>query len=222
MRSMGHSPPSSNAIWSGRKRFVVSCLVLLHLAAVFVPPFAFATRGPETASPLASHLRDWLRPYFEPMFLDHGYAFFAPEPGPSHLLRCRLEFGQQQPAVELIFPDRTKQWPRLLYHRHFMLAEQLHALYVPPSPPPTQEPGLLSQWREARAQYERRRDSFADHLRHLYGAQHVEIVRVEHRTLSPEQRAAGMKLTDRSLYEDLPETMEDELQLPLSRPEELP
>ena len=32
------------------------------------------------------------RPYLEAAYLDHGYAFFAPDPGPSHLVRYELEF----------------------------------------------------------------------------------------------------------------------------------
>ncbi len=210
--SFNANPPPS-VPWPRWLRVVVSCLLLVHLGAVFVPPFAFATQGPSGPSPFAAWVAEWFRAYFQPMFLDHGYAFFAPEPGPSHLLRCRLEFADGRPDVELIFPDRTKQKPRLLYHRHFMLAEQLHAMFAPETPPATSDPQVINAWRRDRERYVRRRDSFAAHLRAVYGAERVEITRVEHRIPSPEQHFEGLKLTDPTLYDDLPEVL-DELLTP--------
>src|SRR3990167_3187874 len=70
-------------------RIALSALLLIHLAAVFFPPFTFATRSATgAASPFAEPITSALRMYVDFFFLDHGYFFFAPNPGPSHLLRA--------------------------------------------------------------------------------------------------------------------------------------
>ncbi|GIW93126.1 MAG: hypothetical protein KatS3mg110_1167 [Pirellulaceae bacterium] len=146
---------------------------------------------------------DFFRPYIDLAYWNHGYFFFAPNPGPSHLLKCRLYWDDGRQPMELWFPDRQRQWPRLFYHRHFMLAEQLHMLFVPAEMPadfPDPE-----GWRRQRAAYEARRAAFIEHLRHRYGAARVEMVRVEHRPLTPDERMAGMALTDPRTYRELPE-----------------
>ncbi len=105
---------------------VVSLLLLIHITAVFIAPFTFASSsGPGSASPFAVGLMNALRAYIDAVYLDHGYFFFAPNPGPSHLVRCRLEYEAGREAEESTFPDRQRHWPRLLYHRHFMLSESL-------------------------------------------------------------------------------------------------
>jgi hypothetical protein len=185
---------------------LASVLLIAHLAAVILPPFRFATSSPERSSPVAG-LGDWLRPYIEAAFLSHGYAFFAPDPGPSFLLRCRLEFDDGRAPVVKTFPDRTQQSPRLLYHRHFMLAEQLNAIFVPEDPPSELAPYLQAQWRADRARYEARRRSFEQHLQAEYGASRVTIERVAHRQPTVEERLRGMSLTDPLLYADVPETV---------------
>ncbi|NIO41435.1 MAG: hypothetical protein GTO41_15415, partial [Burkholderiales bacterium] len=60
------------------------------------------------------------------MFLDHGYRFFAPEPGPGHLVRYEVTTSDGAGAAGQ-FPDRDRIWPRLLYHRWFMLSETAFA-----------------------------------------------------------------------------------------------
>jgi len=123
-------------------KYVVSLLLLVHVSAVFAPPFFRATQTPLGArSPVATEMHSLLEPYINLMFLDHGYAFFAPGPGPSRLIRFRVEYDDGTPAVEHVFPDLQRHWPRLLYHRHFMLAEQLHGDYVTPIPPDRPERG---------------------------------------------------------------------------------
>ena len=169
-------------------RIALSFLLLVHLAAVFVPPFRFATSsGPGLASPFAEPLMQVLRPYVELLFLDHGYFFFAPNPGPSHLLRARLEFADGGPPEELTFPDRNRQRPRLLYHRHFMLAEQLHSDFIPLQPPPevAGDASQAARWQQTRQAYEARRKSFEDHLRSTYGASKVTLTRLEHTLYGP-------------------------------------
>ena len=113
--------------------------------------------------------------------LDHGYFFFAPDPGASHLVRYRAEFDDGREPIAEMFPDKFKQWPRLLYHRHFMLSEHLHASFVPPQPPPGLDPLALPDWRSSRGLYEARWEGFRRHLMRVHGADRVTLTRVEHR-----------------------------------------
>ena len=106
--------------WSPWKRRVVSALILFHLIAIFSAPFA----APPPSSQLSRRIYSVFQPYLRAVYMSHGYRFFAPNPGPSHLLRFEitLENGETE---TLTFPDLEEQWPRLLYHRHFMLSESL-------------------------------------------------------------------------------------------------
>ena len=149
-----------------RWRFVLSLLFVWHMAAVFIAPFTFATAGPGGASPLASIGMRYLGWYIDAGYLNHGYFFFAPNPGPSHLVRARIEFADGRAPIVETFPDLKTQWPRLHYHRHFMLSEQLNAQFAPPEPPdPRNDVAQLDRWRRARAMYELKWQSYENHLR---------------------------------------------------------
>jgi hypothetical protein len=77
-------------------------------------------------SVIGAELKKLYHPYITATFLDHSYKFFAPNPGPSHLVRYDLYFADGSSRVnrdDQILPDRVGHWPRLLYHRHFMLTE---------------------------------------------------------------------------------------------------
>lgn len=176
--------------WSRRLRLVASLLIVGHVAAVFIAPFTFASTpapGVSDGSPAALAAMRWFHPYIEAMFLQHGYAFFAPDPGPSHLFRVRLEYADGRPAEELRFPDLRRQQPRLLYHRHFMLSERLWVGHVPSVAPPglTENIEELMQWRRSREGYETYfhtlRDSYLRHLVHERGAAKAVLAREEHR-----------------------------------------
>jgi hypothetical protein len=205
--SAGTEAAASNL--SRRRRWVLSGLLLLHVTAVFVAPFTFATsRAPGMASPFAATVMNFLSPYIDAAFLNHGYFFFAPNPGPAHLVKYRLEFRDGRESVERMFPDLQRHWPRLLYHRHFMLAESLNGRFVPPQPPPEMaaDPVARAGWQRSRRSYELLRDSYAEHLRARYGASRVTLTRVEHRLPSPfEVLERGMRLDDPSLYIELSE-----------------
>ncbi len=73
-------------------RWLISLLACIHLLAVFAEPFRFFSQS--TVKPTAEDagfLRSRLAPYVEFMYLSHGYAFFAPNPGPSHLLKSEMK-----------------------------------------------------------------------------------------------------------------------------------
>lgn len=97
---------------------LVSLALLYHLTAVLLGPNSI----PPFGSLIAERLRPYFRDYIAATFLNHGYKFFAPEPGPSHLIRYVVE-RPDGTRVTGILPDRQGHWPRLMYHRHFMLTE---------------------------------------------------------------------------------------------------
>lgn len=194
---------------SFRLRLALSALLLVHVLAVLVPPFTFATSsGPGLASPFATPIIAILQPYIDSLFLDHGYFFFAPNPGPSHLMRAKLEFADGRPDEELVFPDRRRHKPRLLYHRHFMLAEQLHSEFAPPNPPPgiANDPEQRARWEGLRQLYEMRKNSFEEHLKATYGASRVTVHRIEHRLFGPSEfQQSRRPLDEADTYRELPE-----------------
>lgn len=186
------------AVW----KWIVSVLLLGHLLAVVAEPFRFFTTSWRGTSPLSDVARYALAPYIEFAYLHHGYFFFAPEPGPSHLMDCRLKLQDDQ-QVAVMIPDKKKQWPRLLYHRHFMLSEFLHQLHQV----------------QAMEMFERVRTSMSDHLAAKYDAKSVEIDRVEHILPGQEEYfGQGTPLDSPTLYVTLPDAEPDSSYAPLPAP----
>jgi hypothetical protein len=156
-----------------------SGLILFHLVGVIAGPFAVPP-----SSPLAGWIFVNWRWYSEAMFLNHGYRFFAPEPGESYLVRYQVELPDGQ-VIQDEMPNLQTQWPRVLYHRHFMLTSRLQ---LGPDAPEVQALAL----------------SYAEHLYQRYTARRVTLELVRHNLPSVVQGQQGMKLTDPSLYEVFP------------------
>jgi len=133
--------------WHPFWRCLVSLMVVLHLVAVFSAPWDLLTADalppgyrPSVDTmgrplPLPPESKVWQRPvitralhgffhdYLNLLYLNHGYEFFAPDPAGTHI----IDYQVTQPSgnvVEGRLPSHDQQWPRLLYHRHMMLAEQ--------------------------------------------------------------------------------------------------
>jgi len=164
----------------GWKR-LISLLVTLHVVAVFVGPWAMPPHGSE----LARSIANGFGPYLQAAFLNNGYRFFAPEPGPGHLVRYEIvtRDGRQ---IEGSFPDRKAQWPRLLYHRHFMLSEFLNSLSAPEAA-------------EVATAYE---ESYAGHLANRYDAKSVKLYLQQHRLPTMDEVRSGKKLSDPEFYDE--------------------
>lgn len=198
---------------------MASVLIIGHVWAVIGRPLEFATQGPFGASPSMTRFRQPVRGYSQFTYLDHGYAFFAPEPGPSHLIRATVtptEPGDgsepgPNPVAPIVrnYPDLNDQWPRLLYHRHFMLAEFLNDIYHPPGEPPqeiAQNPIAIREWIQARRRYEMVRDSILNRLQTAYPQAAVAIDRIEHRQPGlPEFMEGNVPLDAPQLYSVLPD-----------------
>jgi hypothetical protein len=114
-------------------RGVVSLALAYHFIAVLVEPLAIPPRFASTEpTRLPEAVRPAFQPYMTALNLNQGYKFFAPDPGDSHLVRYDLYFADGKQLVNApdnIFPDRRRDWPRLIYHRYFMLAEHLPTFY---------------------------------------------------------------------------------------------
>jgi hypothetical protein len=208
------------------RQALLSLVLAFHVLAVFLAPLMFASAGSGDPSPAVQPFYQAVRPYTDLLYLNHGYFFFAPNPGPNHLVRYELVLADGKEQLVGQFPDRTEQWPRLLYHRHFMLSETLNTLYRPPQGPPEPSPPredsrrarhvhqrekqqwqlAHDRWQEQRALYEKLRASISDHLKHEFNAREVTLIRREHRPLYPlELSEDRLQLTDEETYRTLPE-----------------
>ncbi len=166
---------------SPRLKIVLSAAIALHILAVFVGPWAMPPHGSELARTIARAIE----PYLQGACLNNGYRFFAPEPGPGHLVRYEVVTGDGR-QIDGFFPDKATEWPRLLYHRYFMLSEFLNSI----SNPGTAD--LASKYA----------DSYAYHLTYKYDARNVKLYLRQHRLPSIEDVRGGMKLDDPSLYDE--------------------
>ncbi|MDA1214037.1 MAG: hypothetical protein O2955_16095, partial [Planctomycetota bacterium] len=155
--------------WSKAIKCVVSAWLVFHLFALFVAPWSVPP-----SSLLSVQCWRICRPYLEALNLNHGYHFFAPEPGPSHLVRYEVELADGT-KVNGIIPDLATHRPRLVYHRHFMLTEYLNRLALEADQ--FEDPKSLN----AVAQ------SFADHLRLKHKGESVTLYLRRHYIPSPQQ-----------------------------------
>jgi hypothetical protein len=177
MAELQRQPPASRrgelSGPSGKLRWLISALLVFHLAAVIISPLSVPPSS-------ATWNNAWwvFRPYLEMMYLNHGYKYFAPEPGPSTLLAYTLEFDDGSTLEETI-PHRGIR-PRLLYHRHFMLTEFLN--FAP------------EDWHRA----------YARHLCQRYGAESVTMSRMTRLLPTMEDVRNGSTLTDPSRYLETP------------------
>ena len=194
------SPPSGFSV----KRLLLSILLIGHLLAVVGPPLAYQARGPIGLSPSVATVMSPVESYGQALFLDRGYAFFAPDPTPSHLFQVAIKNDKGE-VEQFLVPDRTQQKPRLAYHRHFMLSEYLTEIYQPPGPPrelAKQEPDVAEQWRKARDHYMQVRQSIYQHVEASNpGSEIIGLRRVEH--LVPRWETYNLNpvpLDDKALY----------------------
>ncbi len=103
-------------------RRLTSVLILAFLAIVILGPLSNPIASRHLTAPLAA----WVSPVHRALFLGHGYRFFAPNPGPSHLVQYKITRADGT-QLESVFPDRETIKPRLLYHRWFMLSETVYS-----------------------------------------------------------------------------------------------
>ncbi len=205
-----------SVVWSGRARLIASVLIILHLLAVVAEPLRFFSRSPENfAAADTALLRRTLGPYVDAMYLSHGYFFFAPNPGPAHLIECQVTPNSKvassinsdlDKSRWKIYPDRKDQWPRLLYHRHFMLSEFYNTLFAPTELENAADidQRIVDQWRDDRRIYESLQDCLKKNLISKHPDHEVVLKRIQHELPNPRTVFVDRwKLTDPRLYNEL-------------------
>lgn len=222
--TMVHPPlaaePDADPPWSVRAKIAVSIAILLHLAAVIASPLA----GPPPSSDLERAAGSVAEPYLQALYLNHGYRFFAPNPGPGQVVRYELELPDGT-TREGHFPDRHNLSPRLYYHRHLILAAYIGDLSQVPDDPKeldaqidamratairVRQAGDSTTAAAIEAEAQRLRDDYvaalarkrtllrglADYLLEANGARRVFLYARERQLPAPWQARAGIPLDD--------------------------
>ena len=166
---------------------VVNLWLVFHLAGIVIAPWSVPP-----SSRLVQNSWGKIGWYVQLLFLNHGYHYFAPEPGSSTLVAYVLEMPDGRQETGRI-PNRGI-WPRLLYHRHFMLTEFLAAS---DNYPPAVRKELLR--------------SMARELCREHGAIRVTLNKVTHRLPTMEHIRAGGTLNENYTEEFLETFSCDEL-----------
>ena len=160
--------PTVQRRWPLAVRLFSSAGILLYLLAVALPPLA----GPPPASELANVILQPFRPLVGAMSLSHGYRFFAPNPGPGHSIQWTLVTAGGR-TLKGVIPDAGTDWPRLLYHRRFMIPEKIAALVPPPLAPAEIRRDATRDWQPFA-------EDIATHLLTKHNGQEVTLELVEH------------------------------------------
>jgi hypothetical protein len=203
-------------------QIVLLLLGAIHMLGVLAEPLRFFSRSDVGVAPEFELLAGSMQSYSQWLYLDHGYFFFAPNPGPGRLIQCDIlesrsiakqdkaidsvvpdssAFGSSVKPVSILLPDKKKQWPRLLYHRYLMLAEFYNSRFAPKQ---------ISTDRRKDAEYQQLQDSMIKSLKHQHRAVSVELMRIERSLPTPYMvLTERVPLDDPRLVDVLPETMLD-------------
>lgn len=165
--------------WPRWLRVVASLAIGIYLLAVVLPPLA----GPPPSSALANRLIQPFRPLVGGLSLGHGYRFFAPDPGPGHSIRWTVTRPDSS-TLSGTTPDAVGDWPRLLYHRRFMVAEK-----IAPLVPPADAPAEIRA--RAKADWLPLVKGVAANLLRANGGERITLEMVEHYLPGPEEVAEG-------------------------------
>ena len=102
-------------------KLLISLLLVWHLTAVFLAPLSIPPSSPLVVEVAQGSFMQY---YLDALYLNHGYHFFAPEPSNGHLIKYQVLDSGNAIIKDGEFPSKEANWPRLLYHRYFMLADQ--------------------------------------------------------------------------------------------------
>ena len=201
MLQSSDEPQTPEITWSVPGRVVASLLVAFHVFAVFVAPWS----SPPPASALSEACANAMYPYLKAVAIDNGYRFFAPDPGPSNLVRYEIEYADGR-TESWEFPDPSRHWPRLYYHRQFMLSETLAGMYseaesIPPLETLSAEDRKLAEAQLAGGELLKRSVARYLLLQHD-GAQRIKMHLRRHLIPTPADIQGGMQIDDERLYEE--------------------
>ena len=197
-------------------RTILLAAFLVHFLGVLSEPLRFFSRSEIQTGPEFSWLGETMKPYSQWLYMNHGYFFFAPNPGPGHLIQCSLssrsvtEPSENESIQTLFLPDRNEHWPRLLYHRYFMLSEFYTSRFAPQQVTEVLRRDLefMPRWAFDKEIYDQIQSSIVASLKHTRGKEKVQLRRVERLLPEPDQvLREGWNLNDPRLTIVLPETM---------------
>jgi len=193
------------------KRWLLSLFVVAHFAIVCAAPLAVHVQGfgprlspprqgpppppnERITMPAVFRFAEFIQPYLDGLYLNHGYSFFAPEPGPSFVLKYEVTPAEGEPIVGRL-PDLDEHWPRLLYHRYFMIASQNADLV---------RQGQAQAAAQGSDSPPRGTDTFghavARHISRLHGDAPVALTLYVHRLLWPAEVRSGKRLEADDTY----------------------
>lgn len=169
--------------WGLAVRIGVSLILAWHIMAVFLAPLSIPPSSQTVGYLAQGTFMQW---YLDALFLNHGYHFFAPDPGPGHLIRYQVFDERGSVIAQGEFPNKKEDWPRLLYHRYFMLAEQC---YVPAA-----SEAESQRWMRTYLA------AYARQLLREHGGASVRVQRIIHYPAILEDVVGGMPLDDPRTY----------------------
>jgi hypothetical protein len=158
-------------------KWAINLWLVFHVTAIIIAPASV-----RPSSPLIQSVWLGFQPYLQLLYLNNGYHFFAPEPAESTLLAYQAQ-RDDGTVIEGRIPNRQIV-PRLLYHRHFMLTEQMNS-----GPPDLEQPWYRS---------------YAEHIGHKYGASKVTLTRQFHYLPTMEMVQGGINLHNPESYKNEP------------------
>ena len=174
-------PPRTIPVFVKRVGIVLVHLwIVFHFASVFI-----ASASVPPATRLAGQAWSCVGGYLQFLYLNHGYHFFSPDPGTSTLIAYEATLPNGDVIWDRI-PNR-QIWPRLNYHRHFMLTE--HMVSTVGARPELED--LLVE-------------TYAREIARQTGADRIFLYEVEHELSWPSQVLAGRHLDDPVTYINFP------------------
>lgn len=106
-------------------RVVLSLIIVWHFTGVFLAALSIPASSPLVMNVAQTGSWKWpMQWYLDALYMNQGHSFFAPDVGPGHILRYELFDRDNKLITQGTLPDKKEHWPRLLYHRHMMLADQ--------------------------------------------------------------------------------------------------
>jgi hypothetical protein len=211
----------------------------VHMLGVLAEPLRFFSRSDVAVAPDFELIAETMQTYSQWLYLDHGYFFFAPNPGPGRLIQC--SFQPERMASDLpaspdlqihadvsdvsTLPDKQNQRPRLLYHRYLMLAEFYNSRFAPSqiSSESRKDPEFAARWAQDSDMYKRLQASMTKSLKHKLGTSSITLSRVERSLPTPYMVLnEKVQLNDPRLLDVLPESFLDPTvqELPAEKPKE--
>ena len=164
-------------LWPKVGFVVLNLWIVLHILAIIAAPVSVSP-----SSSVERGLWRTLAPYLQVLYQNNGFHFFAPNPEGSNSIRYVLEY-EDGTLERGKFPNKQIK-PRLLYHRYFMLSENLGQ--------------MNGELREIMIR------DFARQLCRDAGAERITLLLEWHELALRERIMAGGSLYDEDLYEVTP------------------